>query len=261
MCLGLDGLIRVLRVRAAALAVEGSVCALCVCGRMLTNAGQHFLVYPTALQPPDESGDLETCWDVQWIKNKEMHCNAYNVLLVPYVPQVSDAPSHPCDVKENVIHQTRPPSSIASWTSSDAHVPIVVAFGGGQGSAGTPWLFCGYVAPTCNKLRCTVYSDTFLSEPALTFSAIGATAACLSVGPHGPIFAPHMHQWALAIHDPSPVHHCSYLGPLFIDTDHCTTGTPNKSCSFGAALTQSSHQTLTLVIFAQILTLAHSSCF
>ena len=27
-------------------------------------------------------------------------------------------------------------------------------------------------SPICNKLRCTVYSDTFLSEPALTSLAV-----------------------------------------------------------------------------------------
>ncbi|KAK3565642.1 hypothetical protein QTP86_012966 [Hemibagrus guttatus] len=36
----------------------------------------------------------------------------------------------------------------------------------------------------------------------------------------------------------SPVHHCSFLGPLLIDTDHCRPGTPHKSCSFGDALIQ-----------------------
>ena len=38
----------------------------------------------------------------------------------------------------------------------------------------------------------------------------------------------------------SLVHHCSLLGPLLIDTDHCRLGTPHKSCRFGVALTQSS---------------------
>ncbi|KAK3529736.1 hypothetical protein QTP86_000877, partial [Hemibagrus guttatus] len=45
----------------------------------------------------------------------------------------------------------------------------------------------------------------------------------------------------------SPVHHCSFLGPLFIDTDHCRPGTPHKSCSFGDVLIQwSSHHNLAL---------------
>jgi len=38
----------------------------------------------------------------------------------------------------------------------------------------------------------------------------------------------------------TPVHHCSFLGPLLINTAYCRPGTPHKSCSFGDALTQSS---------------------
>lgn len=95
-------------------------------------------------------------------------------MLVPCVPQISNthAPSHPRDVKQNVIHQTRPPSSIAPWSGSDAHMPIVGIFVGGQVSMGTLtglWL----CSPICNKLQCIVYLDTFLSEPALTFFFFG----------------------------------------------------------------------------------------
>ncbi len=87
------------------------------------------------------------------------HCSKHHCLrrlvffpkciLVPCVPQISDtyAPGHPRDVKESMIHQTRPPSSIALWSNSDDHVPTVGAFGGGQGSAWAPWLVCGYAAP------------------------------------------------------------------------------------------------------------------
>ncbi|KAF7648282.1 hypothetical protein LDENG_00159370 [Lucifuga dentata] len=39
-------------------------------------------------------------------------------------PASADLPS-PHNVKENLIHQTRTPSSIAPWSSSDAHVSIV----------------------------------------------------------------------------------------------------------------------------------------
>ena len=42
------------------------------------------------------------------------------------------------DVKENMIHQTRSSTSIALWSTSDAHMPIVGAFGDGQGSAWAP---------------------------------------------------------------------------------------------------------------------------
>lgn len=37
----------------------------------------------------------------------------------------------------------------------------------------------------------------------------------------------------------SPVQHCSFLGPLWID--HCSPGTPHESCIFGDVLTQSSN--------------------
>lgn len=44
------------------------------------------------------------------------------------VPQLSDAPSRPRDFKENAIHRTRPRSPIATWSSSDIHMPIVGTF-------------------------------------------------------------------------------------------------------------------------------------
>lgn len=44
-------------------------------------------------------------------------------------------PTYICDAKENGIHRSRPLSSTAQWFNSDAHMPIVVAFGIGQGSA------------------------------------------------------------------------------------------------------------------------------
>ena len=72
-----------------------------------------------------------------------------------------------------------------------------------------------------------------------------------------PIFAaktvmpalPHLHQWAWWLPMTlSLVHHCSFLGPLLIGTDHCRQGTPLKSYSFGDALTQwCRHHILTLV--------------
>ncbi|KAF7701884.1 hypothetical protein HF521_001167 [Silurus meridionalis] len=40
----------------------------------------------------------------------------------------------------------------------------------------------------------------------------------------------------------SPVHHCSFLGALLIDTDHCRLGTSHESCSFEDALTQTSRR-------------------
>lgn len=46
---------------------------------------------------------------------------------------------HLHDVKENVIHKTKPSSSNAPWSSSDAHVLIIAVFGSGQ---------CGYCVLT-----------------------------------------------------------------------------------------------------------------
>ncbi|KAI5103567.1 NACHT, LRR and PYD domains-containing protein 12-like isoform X3, partial [Silurus meridionalis] len=45
---------------------------------------------------------------------------------------------------------------------------------------------------------------------------------------------------------PLPVHHCSFLGALLIDTDHCRPGTSHKSCSFEDALTQTSRRHILL---------------
>lgn len=69
-------------------------------------------------------------------------------------PQVSDAlvPNCPHTVKENTIHQTKPSSPTVPWTSYDAHVPTVGAFGSGQGSL---WPACSYAAQyaaSCNTM-------------------------------------------------------------------------------------------------------------
>ncbi|KAI5090208.1 hypothetical protein C0J45_20343 [Silurus meridionalis] len=40
----------------------------------------------------------------------------------------------------------------------------------------------------------------------------------------------------------SPVHHCSFLEALLINSDHCRPGTSHKSCSFGDAPTQTSRR-------------------
>lgn len=61
--------------------------------------------------------------------SKASHCLRWLAFLLqsvvmPGVAQVSDAPGRPCDVKENLIPQTIPPSSIAPCSSFDTHVPI-----------------------------------------------------------------------------------------------------------------------------------------
>ena len=178
-------------------------------------------------------------------------------------PQVSDVhiPGHPRDVKENVIDQTRPPSSIAPWSSSDAQLPIVGAFGGWTGVSMAMTLTGLWLCSSkLNKLRNTLYSETFLSEPSLTFCNLSNNS---SVGWH------HAGQPCInerrngGLRDPVPQgHHCSFLpsfpGPLLIDTDHCRLGKPHKSCSFGDALIQSSsHHNSAVVKLARKLTLVH----
>lgn len=65
-------------------------------------------------------------------------------ILVPGVPQISNVhtPGHPRDVKENVIYQARPPSTIYLWCGSTARVPIYAAFDSWQRSARAPWQCC-----------------------------------------------------------------------------------------------------------------------
>lgn len=67
-------------------------------------------------------------------------------------------PRRPHDVKEHVIDQTRPLSSIASWSTSDAHMAIVGAF------------CLPHTQHTA--MHC-------LSEPAWNLMAVWATVVCL----------------------------------------------------------------------------------
>lgn len=58
------------------------------------------------------------------------------------------------DIKENMIHQPRPPSSIAPWFSSDGHISIIVSFSNEQGSACSLWLvWNAIVQPSQLSLR------------------------------------------------------------------------------------------------------------
>lgn len=59
-----------------------------------------------------------------------------SITLTLPAPNVSDphSPGHPHPVKV-AVYQTRSPSSIAPWSSSDAHMLIEGSFGGGHGSA------------------------------------------------------------------------------------------------------------------------------
>lgn len=121
---------------------------------------------------------------------------------------------HPVTYKENVTHQARTLSSIVPWSSSDALVPIVGAFGGWRGQHGQ--------------------SEIVLSEPALSsFSDLSYSSPSVGLDHTGQASLP------TCINEPwsplSLVHHCSFLGPLLIDTDHWRPETPHKSC-FGDTL-------------------------
>lgn len=81
---------------------------------------------------------------------------------------VSDAqiPDRTHDVKENVIQQIRSSSSIAPWSSFNAHLPIVGGFTGGEVSA--------WAATHCHRqqavlLYCTMLSDTLYHSRWLSF--------------------------------------------------------------------------------------------
>lgn len=71
--------------------------------------------------------------------------------------------THTCshDVKYNVIHQTRPPSSIGSWYSSDTHMPIRRGFLPRTVVSMALWPVCSYTSPYAT--RCNVHSDSCLS--------------------------------------------------------------------------------------------------
>lgn len=96
---------------------------------------------------------------------------------------------------------------------------------------------------SCNAL----YSDTFLSQPVLPFSAICATASLLWERTSLAL-TPHKHQWALSAHDPVASSLLSFLGPHLVGTNHCIPKTQYKTCNFHYVLTQSSsHHSSALV--------------
>ena len=77
---------------------------------------------------------------------------------------------------------------------------------------------------------CTVYSNTFPLESALIWNLI---TSCLPVGLdlRGQLWLPTCINEVWPPVTLSLVHHCSFLGPLVIDTDNCSLGTPLKTPS------------------------------
>lgn len=108
----------------------------------------------------------------------------------------------------HMIHQIRTPSSIAWLSSSNAHMPNVLAILAGTGVS-------------MDNLANATLCDTFLS----TFSKVWATAArLLDQTTWVSLHSPHtMHQWAMAAHN-------LVAGSLHF-WYHCRLGTPDKSCN------------------------------
>ena len=153
-----------------------------------------------------------------------------------------------------MIHQTRPPSSIAPWSSFEAYVPIVfvpplTVVDRGQH---------GLCSPIHNKLRCTVYSDTSLSEPALSSSEIWATVACLlDRTTQTSLCSPHA---SVSLGIPWPC--CRFttapsLGHFWQILTTADREHPTRAAVLVILTQSSSHHNLALVRLAQVLMLAY----
>lgn len=81
-------------------------------------------------------------------------------------------------VKKKMINQTWQSSSIALWSSTDTYLPIVGTFDSGHGSTWVLLLICIYTDPS-SKLQCFGCPETFLWQPAWTFSGICAPISLL----------------------------------------------------------------------------------
>lgn len=125
--------------------------------------------------------------------------------------------------KETVIHEIRPPSSVASLSSSDTHVTIVGPFGGGQRQK---------AVMHCVFWHCSIRTTIrFFSSSCCSASSVGLDNTDRS----------------LSAHEPG----C----PSF--DHHCRPGAPNRTCSFREAPTElCRHQNF---VPLKVLTLDHFS--
>lgn len=145
------------------------------------------------------------------------------------LPQVNDAhtPSHPHAVLENMIHQTRPSSSTALWSTSDA-------VDSGQWTGPSDWsvVTASFIASI------KVFSNLYFSSSFVGLDHMGQPSlpTCISK-PLSPMTL-------------SSVHCLSLLGPLLVCTNRYIPGTSHKTCHFGDALTQSSsHHNLSITLW------------
>lgn len=108
---------------------------------------------------------------------------------------------------------------VQSWCSH-VMLPLLVLSAMECGRMGTP---------TALRL-CSPNDFSYLSiRTSFNFEAVWATVAHLFYPTTQEAFAHHMHQQALTL---PLVHHCSFLGPLFIDAIHCRLGPLHRSALF-----------------------------
>ncbi len=111
-----------------------------------------------------------------------------------------------------------------------------------------------------SPILCT--SETFLSWPAMSYSAIWATVALLWNWTRWTNLHTCEHQWSLGTHDSDAGSPVVLPWTTFVGINHCVLRTPHKTCHFGDALTQSSHHHyVALVKVTHVLLLANFSCF
>lgn len=134
-------------------------------------------------------------------------------------------------------NQTMPPSSIAPWSISHVHMPIVGTFSM-RSDTMQPH------AQSAAMHRVLIVDD---HTQKLLFSNC-ATIALMWTS-RVTLFS----EWAMSTRDPIA---SSLLGQLLVGTDHCIRGTPYKTCCYGVSR---SHHNLALVKVDQILARAHFS--
>lgn len=113
----------------------------------------------------------------------------------------------------------------------DPVVPIV-GTGVSMGYMDTGLWLC---SPIHDKLRYTMYSDIIRTSFNFALTEICYDSLSLELDQMGQpsLFVCISELWLPVM----LVHHCSFLGPLLIDTDLCGLGTPRKSFRFEDALT------------------------
>lgn len=135
------------------------------------------------------------------------------------------------DGKENVIHQTRPPSSITPWSSSDAHVFIVGFFRRGRRQHGH--CVCSVAAQPCIQQIAmhSVFRILYIMARMNVFSHWCSRSFSVGLDQTGqPLLPTHIDEsWAPM--SPLPVHQSPLLRPYILTTEYWNR--PSEIFSFG----------------------------